>query len=174
MPARKSTFTMSTARPRATIAKPSIIRKRRPATTSDRICNELPLTYLQLTARPVASSHLRKNAPDGRFGSCDAALTRAQHLLWTPLVALAVLIAHLPSFWHRLMDGDEAVYGSIAALMNTGGVLYAEGGVDNKPPGIFWVYALTFRLFGQYQMTALHPVPRAAAFVTFALVFFFY
>ena len=93
-------------------------------------------------------------------------------MLWTPLVALAVLIAHLPSFVQRLMDGDEAIYGSIAALMNTGGGLYAEGGVDNKPPGIFWVYALTFRLFGQYQMTAVHFVALLAVGVTCVLLFF--
>jgi len=54
----------------------------------------------------------------------------------------------------RLLDGDEAVYGSIAALVNQGGALYGDGGVDNKPPGIFWTYAATFDLFGTYQMTA--------------------
>ena len=93
-------------------------------------------------------------------------------MLWTPLAGLAVLIAHLPSFAHRLMDGDEAIYGSIAALMNTGGGLYAAGGVDNKPPGIFWVYALTFRLFGQYQMTAVHLVALLTVAVTCGLLFF--
>lgn len=92
-------------------------------------------------------------------------------MLWTPLVVLAVLIAHLPSFAHRLMDGDEAIYGSIAALMNSGGGLYAQGGVDNKPPGIFWVYALTFRLFGQNQMTAVHLVALLAVAVTCVLIF---
>jgi hypothetical protein len=93
-------------------------------------------------------------------------------LLWTPLVALAIVIAHLPSFLHRLVDGDEAIYGSIAALMNTGGGLYAEGGVDNKPPGIFWVYSLTFRLFGQYQMTAVHAVALVTVLVTCVLIYF--
>jgi 4-amino-4-deoxy-L-arabinose transferase-like glycosyltransferase len=92
-------------------------------------------------------------------------------LLWTALVALVVLIAHLPSFVHRLMDGDEAVYGSIAALMNTDGGLYAEGGVDNKPPAIFWMYALTFRLFGTYQMTAVHAVALLAVAATCVLIF---
>src|SRR5258708_25757497 len=70
------------------------------------------------------------------------------------------------------MDGDEAVYGSMAGSMNAGGVLYAEGGVDNKPPGIFWVYALTFRLFGQYQMTAVHAVAFLAVAGTCVLLFF--
>ncbi len=33
--------------------------------------------------------------------------------------ALAIVLPHVPSFFHRLLDGDEAIYGSIAALMNT-------------------------------------------------------
>jgi 4-amino-4-deoxy-L-arabinose transferase-like glycosyltransferase len=92
--------------------------------------------------------------------------------VWTALVATVVLVAHAPSFLHRLMDGDEAIYASIATLMNTGGALYAEGGVDNKPPGIFWVYALTFRLFGAYQMTAVHAVALLAVAATCVLLFF--
>jgi hypothetical protein len=78
--------------------------------------------------------------------------------LWGALVGLVIVLAHAPSFAHRLLDGDEAIYGSIAALMNEGGALYAGGGVDNKPPGIFWVYAATFRVAGNYQMTAVHAV----------------
>ncbi len=74
------------------------------------------------------------------------------------LVAGVIAVAHLPSFAHRLLDGDEAIYGSIAVLMNGGGALYGDGGVDNKPPGIFWVYALTFRFFGAYDMAAVHAV----------------
>ena len=80
---------------------------------------------------------------------------------WPAMVALAsmaALIVHLPAFAHRLLDGDEAVYGSIAVLMNQGGSLYGDGGVDNKPPGIFWTYASVFDLFGPYQMTAVHAL----------------
>jgi len=86
-------------------------------------------------------------------------MTRPRQLaLWAGLVAITVFIAHLPSFFHRLLDGDEAIYGSIAALMNTGGQLYGPGGVDNKPPGIFWVYSAIFRVAGAYQMTTIHAV----------------
>lgn len=80
------------------------------------------------------------------------------------LVAIVIAVSHLPSFVHTLLDGDEAIYGSIASLMNLGGALYAPGGVDNKPPGIFWIYAVIFRIFGNYQMTAVH----AAGFVAMA------
>jgi len=101
------------------------------------------------------------------------ALTRCapRALVLGGLVAATVFIAHLPSFFHRLLDGDEAIYGSIAALMNTGLPVYAEGGVDNKPPGIFWIYATTFRLFGTYQMSAVHAVTLLAIGATCVLVF---
>src|SRR5260370_29462223 len=91
--------------------------------------------------------------------------------LWVAAVAAPVLIVHAPSFFHRLLDGDEAIYGSIAALMNLGAPLYAQGGVDNKPPGIFWVYAVTFRQFGTYQMTAIHAMALLTIAATCVLIF---
>jgi hypothetical protein len=91
--------------------------------------------------------------------------------VWAALVGVAVLVAHAPAFLHRLLDGDEAIYGSIAALMNLGGQLYGPGGVDNKPPGIFWVYAATFRLAGNYQMTAVHAAGLMAVAATCVLIF---
>ena len=87
------------------------------------------------------------------------------------LASMAVLIVHLPAFAHRLLDGDEAVYGSIAALVNQGASLYGDGGVDNKPPGIFWTYAATFDLFGTYQMTAVHLLALAVMAATCVLLF---
>jgi hypothetical protein len=43
--------------------------------------------------------------------------------------------------------------------------------VDNKPPGIFWVYAATFRAAGAYQMTAIHAIGLAVIAATCALLF---
>src|SRR5260370_4963773 len=98
-------------------------------------------------------------------------MTRRQRAPWAGLMAVTIFIAHLPSSLHRLLDGDEAVYGSIAALLNTGGELYGTGGVDNKPPGIFWVYAATFRAAGTYQMTAVHAIGLAVIAATCVLLF---
>jgi hypothetical protein len=89
-----------------------------------------------------------------------------QAWFWTAIATICVIALHVPSFVHRLMDGDEAVYGAIAALMNQGGRLYADGGVDNKPPGIYWTYAATFEAFGRYQMTAVHAVELLAIAAT--------
>jgi hypothetical protein len=91
--------------------------------------------------------------------------------LWGAVVVVVIVLAHVASFFHRLLDGDEAIYGSIAALMNRGGALYADGGVDNKPPGIFWVYAATFRVAGTYQMTAVHAVGLLVLVATCVLLF---
>src|SRR5258706_12535056 len=102
---------------------------------------------------------------------CEATRRPPLPRAWAALVAAVVLIAHSPTFFHRLRDGDESIYGSIAALMNLGGALYAEGGVDNKPPGIFWVYSVVFRVFGTYQMTAGHVVAVVTVLATCALVF---
>src|SRR5207302_3083997 len=90
---------------------------------------------------------------------------------WPALAGLAVIVAHLPSFVHRLLDGDEAIYGSIAVLMNRGGALYGAGGVDNKPPGVFWRYSVIFRFFGDYQMTAIHAAGFIAMAATCVVVF---
>ena len=90
---------------------------------------------------------------------------------WPVLAGLTIILAHLPAFVHRLLDGDEAIYGSMAVLMNLGGGLYDAGGIDNKPPGVFWVYAVLFRLFGAYQMTAVHAAGVAAMAATCVVIF---
>jgi hypothetical protein len=69
-----------------------------------------------------------------------------------------VTLTHAPLLVKPFVDSDEAVYASIAALSNQVGHLYGEGGVDNKFPGIFWIYGIVFRLFGQYSMNAVHAV----------------
>lgn len=72
------------------------------------------------------------------------------------VVGFAIALIHAPLLTKPFVDSDEAVYASIAALSNDVGRLYAEGGVDNKFPGIFWIYAGVFRLFGRYAMNAVH------------------
>src|ERR1700682_1588696 len=105
-------------------------------------------------------------------GYSQSPMTRPRQVgLWAGVVAATVVVAHVPSFLHRLLDGDEAIYGSIAALLNAGGQLYGTGGVDNKPPGIYWLYAATFQAVGTYQMTAIHAVGLAVILVTCGLLF---
>jgi 4-amino-4-deoxy-L-arabinose transferase-like glycosyltransferase len=91
---------------------------------------------------------------------------------WPVAVGLLVALAHVPEFVHRLLDGDEAIYGSIAVLMNRGGDLYGTAGVDNKPPGVYWVYSVVYRVFGDYQMTAVHAAGFLAMAATCVLIFY--
>src|SRR5439155_26091248 len=74
------------------------------------------------------------------------------------LVVAVTAGCRLPCFVKPFLDGDEAIYASIAALLDAGGHLYGEGGVDNKPPGIFWTYAAVFRLFGRFHLHAVHAL----------------
>src|SRR2546427_11576517 len=84
------------------------------------------------------------------------------------LASVAVLIVHLPAFAHRLLDGDEAVYGSIDARGNQGREVSGDGGDANQPPGIFWPYAPALDLVGAYQMTAEQLVDRVVVAATCA------
>lgn len=70
-----------------------------------------------------------------------ARLSRARPWLATALIAA---VARLPAFVRPLLDDDEAQYAATAELVRAGGRLYADGGVDNKPPGIYWTYAAVF------------------------------
>src|SRR5437899_13029485 len=101
----------------------------------------------------------------------DRPTTSWRAAVWPLGVGIVVAAAHVPEFLHSLLDGDEAIYGSIAVLMNMGGDLYGSGGVDDKPPGVFWIYALTFRAFGAYNMSAVHAVGFVAMATTCALIF---
>lgn len=89
---------------------------------------------------------------------------------YSAMVALAVVLIHAPLLTKPFVDSDEAVYASIAALSNEVGRLYAEGGVDNKFPGIYWIYAIVFRIFGQYSMNAVHAVTILVVLATSAVL----
>jgi hypothetical protein len=90
---------------------------------------------------------------------------------WLPVVALAATVfCRVPSFVRPVMDPDETTFASIAALMNAGGRLYADGGVDNKFPAIYWTYAATFRVFGRYAMGAVHAVELLVVIATALLL----
>jgi hypothetical protein len=92
-----------------------------------------------------------------------------KHRTWI-IVGLLVALIHAPLLNKPFVDSDEAVYASIAALTNSVGRLYAEGGVDNKFPGIFWIYGAVFRVFGQYSMNAVHVLTIAVVLATCAVL----
>src|SRR5512139_3264542 len=74
------------------------------------------------------------------------------------VVILVAVICRIPAFLRPLFDDDEAQYAAIGELVRAGGTLYGDGGVDFKPPGIYWTYAAVFELAGRYAMWAVHLV----------------
>ena len=82
---------------------------------------------------------------------------------WLALAALALL--RWPLLLRPLQDLDEPNFASIAALSATG-TLYRDGGVDNKPPGIFWMYQLAFAAGGRFAMVAVHLLCVAVVLAT--------
>jgi hypothetical protein len=71
------------------------------------------------------------------------------------IVGVTVL-CRIPSFFRAISDDDEAQYAAIGELVRAGGRLYQDGGVDFKPPAIYWTYASVFELAGRYAMWAIH------------------
>ena len=82
------------------------------------------------------------------------------------VIAIVAAICRLPGFLRLLMDDDEAQYAAIGELIRVGGRLYGDGGVDFKPPGIYWTYAAVFELAGRYAMWAVHLVAIAVVIAT--------
>jgi 4-amino-4-deoxy-L-arabinose transferase-like glycosyltransferase len=73
------------------------------------------------------------------------------------LIFLFGFILRIPYFFHVMQDIDEGCHAAIAAVLMEGGLPYADA-VDNKPPGILFIYLITFLIFGKYNMIAVHGV----------------
>ncbi|HVT07329.1 MAG TPA: glycosyltransferase family 39 protein [Polyangia bacterium] len=103
---------------------------------------------------------------DADEGRIDVDARRAPSRV-APLLALAIVtvILRAPSFVYAIMDIDEGSYAAIACRMLNGGLPYRDG-VENKFPAIFYVYTAVFRVFGRYDMRAVHVAAAAAAFCT--------
>ncbi len=67
------------------------------------------------------------------------------------------------------MDIDEASYAGIACRLLEGGAVYRDG-VENKVPGIFYIYKAVFALFGRYNMLAIHLAVTTVAIATALVV----
>ena len=81
------------------------------------------------------------------------------------ILVIVGAILRAPSFFRPLMDIDEGCYAAIAARMVDGGLPYRDG-VENKVPGVYYAYYWVFRLFGRYDMLALHLTVALVALAT--------
>jgi len=78
------------------------------------------------------------------------------------LLALAALLAvtlvlRLPALISHPFNIDESYYSAGAAELVAGGTFFRDV-VDHKPPGIYIIYALIYRLAGVFNLTAVHVV----------------
>jgi hypothetical protein len=72
------------------------------------------------------------------------------------LFALTCLL-RLPGLLSHPFCIDESYYAAGAVELNSGGAFYRDV-VDHKSPGIYFIYALIYRVAGAYNQTAVHLV----------------
>jgi 4-amino-4-deoxy-L-arabinose transferase-like glycosyltransferase len=68
---------------------------------------------------------------------------------------LATAASRLPALVSHPFNIDESYYSAGAVELLSGGVFFRDV-VDHKPPGIYWLYALIYRLAGAFNITAVH------------------
>jgi 4-amino-4-deoxy-L-arabinose transferase-like glycosyltransferase len=89
---------------------------------------------------------------------------------WVALIVLFawVAILRLPSFLSDHLGNDEGLYLTIATRLLAGDWLYTDIW-DNKPPGIYLIYALAVTLFGRSQC-AVNLISLLAIWATAAVL----
>lgn len=76
---------------------------------------------------------------------------------WILLIILSIVLLRLTTLWTPILDVDEAIFSNFATRWLDGGIPYIDM-LDNKPMGIFYLYALIFQFFGHGNMIAVHAV----------------
>jgi 4-amino-4-deoxy-L-arabinose transferase-like glycosyltransferase len=70
---------------------------------------------------------------------------------------LATLLMRLPALFSHPFCIDESYYSAGAVELLAGGTFFRDV-VDHKPPGIYLIYALVYRLAGAYNQVAVHAL----------------
>jgi 4-amino-4-deoxy-L-arabinose transferase and related glycosyltransferases of PMT family len=96
--------------------------------------------------------------------------TRSAASLLTFLALLAATcVLRFPALVSHPFCIDESYYSAGAAELVSGGTFFRNV-VDHKPPGIYLIYALIYRLAGVFNLTAVHVVLLLVAALTAFLV----
>jgi len=96
--------------------------------------------------------------------------TRSAASLLTLLALLAVTcVLRFPALVSHPFNIDESYYSAGAAELVSGGTFFRDV-VDHKPPGIYLIYALIYRVAGVFNLTAVHVVLILVAALTAYLV----
>ena len=94
------------------------------------------------------------------------AASRPRNLLW--LLGLTCLL-RFPALVSHPFNIDESYYAAGAAELVSGGTFYRNV-VDHKPPGVYFLYSLIYRVAGIYNQTAVHVALVLVAALTAYLV----
>jgi hypothetical protein len=84
---------------------------------------------------------------------------------FTGFVTGLACLLHAPSYFRPFMDIDEASLAAIGCRLLAGGHVYRDA-IENKTPGIFYVYQAVFGVFGRYNMLAIHAAVTVSAIAT--------
>jgi len=91
--------------------------------------------------------------------------TAPQWLIPALLLFALLVILRLPTLFQPVIDVDEAIYGLFARIWFDGGIPYVDC-VETKPLGIYFFYGIIFKLFGRFNMIAVHAVTIAVVGIT--------
>lgn len=86
------------------------------------------------------------------------------------LLILIIIFFRIPSFQANFFDNDEAIYGAVAVSLMHDGILYKDA-VDPKPPLIYFIYAICFKLFGVGNMFSIHFITLIVVVLTSFVIF---
>lgn len=96
--------------------------------------------------------------------------TRSAASLLTLLALLAATgVLRFPALVSHPFNIDESYYSAGAAELASGGTFFRDV-VDYKPPGIYLIYALIYRVAGLFNLTAVHVALIVVAALTAYLV----
>lgn len=84
--------------------------------------------------------------------------------IWAAIVLFALLL-RTPYLVHTMHDVDEGCHAAIATTLLDGGLPYRDA-ADNKFPGIYYLYAAVFWVFGNYNLGAVHALTFVASLLT--------
>ena len=99
---------------------------------------------------------------------------RSRRLGIVGLVVLFVLLSaalRLPTFGNHVFNSDEAYLATEAQVLDHGGRLYVDA-VDRKPPIVPYIYAATFSVVGNDDLTAVRVLAVLAHALTALLLAF--
>lgn len=87
------------------------------------------------------------------------------------ILLAALVIVRLPTFIYPILDEDEAIHAVIGGEIANGGDPYLDG-TDSKFPLLWYEYAGVFKVFGLYNMIAVHGLTLALVWITALLLAF--